>query len=334
VGLAKNTGKTVALGAILRELEKDGRRVGVTSVGRDGEERDVIDIRIEKPPVRLAAGSLVASTDSLMRESGVQFELLEDTSIRTPLGTVQIARLLQAGTIEVAGPSAAEDVRAVSQQMLAHGAEQVLIDGAIDRRAASSPAVSDGLIMSTGAALGEDIEQVVNQTRAAVELVNLPIVEDRWLNTLAHARTEDVLIDRHGEPVVLPFGFALSAGEQGIARVLRENAGARGLLVQGALCEPFLQGLARALKGSQLDVVVRDTTRVFLSDRPLQFYRGHGLNILALQRVNLLAITVNPIAPGAHSFDSERLVGMLEQAIPGVPVLDVLSPTYIAATTA
>ena len=31
------------------------------------------------------------------------------------------------------------------------GAEQVLIDGAIDRRAASSPAVADGLVMATGA---------------------------------------------------------------------------------------------------------------------------------------------------------------------------------------
>jgi len=53
VGLAKNTGKTVALTALLRELEDDGRRVGVTSVGRDGEERDVIDARIEKPRIAL-----------------------------------------------------------------------------------------------------------------------------------------------------------------------------------------------------------------------------------------------------------------------------------------
>jgi hypothetical protein len=45
--------------------------------------------------------------------------------VRTPLGSVLIARLREAGTIEVAGPSAAEDVRAVSTAMLGHGAEQV-----------------------------------------------------------------------------------------------------------------------------------------------------------------------------------------------------------------
>ena len=58
--------------------------------------------------------------------------------------------------------------------MLAHGAEQVLIDGAIDRRAASSPEVADGLLMSTGAVLSDDIDEVVARTADAVELVRLP----------------------------------------------------------------------------------------------------------------------------------------------------------------
>ena len=174
VGLAKNTGKTETLAALLRELQERGRRVGVTSVGRDGEERDVIDIRIEKPRVELCAGSLVATTDALLRAGAIPHEIVQETGVRTPLGRVLIARLLTRGTIEVAGPSAAADVREVCDTMLAHGAEQVLIDGAIDRRAASSPAVSDGLVMSTGAVLHEEIEQVVARTRDAVELVRLP----------------------------------------------------------------------------------------------------------------------------------------------------------------
>ena len=65
-------------------------------------------------------------------------------------------------------------MRAVADAMLAFGAEQVLIDGAIDRRAASSPDVADGLVIATGAVLGRDIEQVVAETRDAVELVRLP----------------------------------------------------------------------------------------------------------------------------------------------------------------
>ncbi len=200
VGLAKNTGKTEALAALLRELAAAGRNVGVTSVGRDGEEHDVIDFRIEKPRVLLAAGSLVATTDALLSESGLPHQLLEQTDVRTPLGRVLIARLRGPGAIEVAGPSAAAQVRAVSDAMLAHGAEQVLIDGAIDRRAASSPRVADGLLMASGAVLGEDIEDVVAQTADAVELVRLPSVDQRGadgtrLRELAGAEAS-MLLDR------------------------------------------------------------------------------------------------------------------------------------------
>ena len=122
VGLAKNTGKTETLAALLAEHAAAETRVGVTSIGRDGEERDVIDARIAKPRIKLQAGSLVASTGALLRASGVAHERLAQTGVRTPLGEVVVARLSEPGTVEVAGPSAAEDVRAVSDAMVEHGA--------------------------------------------------------------------------------------------------------------------------------------------------------------------------------------------------------------------
>ncbi len=104
MGLAKNTGKTVTLAALLHELEEQGRPVGVTSVGRDGEARDVTDRRIETPQIKLAKGSLVATTDALLRASGLAHELLERTGVRTPLGEVLIARLTAGGAIEGSNP--------------------------------------------------------------------------------------------------------------------------------------------------------------------------------------------------------------------------------------
>ena len=105
VGLAKNTGKTETLAAILAEHAAAGRAIGVTSIGRDGEAHDVIDARIEKPRVKLQAGSLVATTGALLRASSVAHERLGQTGVRTPLGEVVLARLSEAGTVEVAGPS-------------------------------------------------------------------------------------------------------------------------------------------------------------------------------------------------------------------------------------
>ncbi|HEY1833492.1 MAG TPA: hypothetical protein VGG08_03580 [Solirubrobacteraceae bacterium] len=331
VGLAKNTGKTVALTAILTELADAGRAVGVTSVGRDGEQNDVIDFRIEKPLIELVAGSLVATTDSLLRASGVPHELLAKTAIRTPLGEVLIARLKGGGTVEIAGPSAALDARHIADEMLALGAEQVLIDGAIDRRAASSPDVADGLVMSTGAILSEDIEQVVERTRDAVALVKLPSVDsDSRLRELARAGTS-VLVDgdlaNHHE---LPPRFALTAEEHQIKNQLDQHPQARHLIVAGALPEPFLDSLTRAARsqGRTLTVIAPDPTKVFLHERSVEHYRRAGIELRVLKPIELLALTVNPLAPQSHSFDSTRLRALLAGELDGLPIFDVRHPEY------
>lgn len=318
VGLAKNTGKTEALAALLRELQEAGRRVGVTSVGRDGEERDVIDARIEKPRVVLPGGSLVATTDGLLRASGLPYDLLEDPGVRTPLGKVLIVRLRGAGAIEVAGPSAAADVRAVSDAMLAGGAEQVLIDGAIDRRAASSPDVADGLIVATGAVLDRDIEQVVLQTVDAVDLVRLSSVDDAF-----HTATEE-------ERLTLPPRFALTAEAEQIAQLLDEHPTARWLIVAGALPDRFLRSLLHPVhrRRRELALVVADPTKVFLWKRGPEWYRRQGILLNTFNRIELEALTVNPLAPESHRFDSVQLRALLREAIPDVPVFDVLHPDY------
>ncbi len=315
VGLAKNTGKTQTLAAILAEHAAAGRRIGVTSIGRDGEERDVIDARIGKPRIHLQAGSLVASTDALLRASGVAHERLAQTGIRTPLGEVIVAELSEPGTLEVAGPSAAEDVREVSDAMIGFGAEQVLIDGAIDRRAASSPAVADGLVMATGAVLDEDIERVVTATADAVDLVRLP-----------HARA--------GERVVLARELALNSEPAEIAALLAEHPHANAFLVEGALSERLLEGLLAARReraGRELRIVVGDSTKVFLALHGAGWYRRQGIAIEVLRTIDLRAITVNPVAPQSHRFDSRRLRELIGAAIPDVPVLDVLDPDYRAS---
>jgi len=335
VGLAKNTGKTETLAAILSEHATAGRQVGVTSIGRDGEEHDVIDARIAKPRINLQTGSIVATTDVLLRASAIEHERLLRTGIRTPLGEVIVAKLSEPGTIEVAGPSTAEDVRAVSDAMAEHGAEQVLIDGAIDRRAASSPAVSDGLVIATGAVLGEDIDRVVTATTDAVELVRLPAAVVDAVHTDGESGAG---VSEDGEHIELPRRLVLNAEPAEITALLREHPGASTFWVDGALSEPFLEGLLgirRELAGHEqaereLRIVAGDPTKVFLSHRGPDWYRRQGIVIEVTHTIELRAITVNPVAPQSHRFDSRQLRELIGAAIPDVPVLDVLDPDYLA----
>jgi hypothetical protein len=333
VGLAKNTGKTVTLTALLHELGAVEHTVGVTSVGRDGEEHDVIDFRIAKPRVGLTAGSLVATTDALLSSSGLPADVLERDVARTPLGRVLVARLRAPGTVEVAGPSAAAEVRAVSDAMLEHGASQVLIDGAIDRRAASSPEVADSLVVSTGAVLSDDAEVVVERTRDAVELARLAALEaDAGLTLrLEELRGRAALLDGQVDRE-LGERFVLTADAAAVAQALASAPEAGVMFIGGAVPERFLTDLARELRrrSRTLTVVVRDATHVFLAEHGPDWYARQGLELRALRPITVRALTVNPVAPRSHEHDSARLRGMLGEAIPGVPVLDVLDPSYTA----
>jgi hypothetical protein len=325
VGLAKNTGKTEALAALLREHAAAGRPVGVSSIGRDGEAHDVIDARIEKPRVQLQAGDLVATTGALLRDSGVAHEQLSRTGIRTPLGEVVLARFSKPGHVEVAGPSSASELHAVGEEMLLLGAEQALLDGAIDRRAASSPTVADGLVMATGAILSEDVGEVVEITRDAVDLVRLPVAED--------ARGLPGEHRRDAELVQVTRQVVLGAEPGEIAALLRAHPRAHTLVVEGALGEGFLEGLlaARSARaGRELRVVAADPTRVFLSHRGPRWYARQGIAVEVQQPIALKAITVNPLAPQSHRFDSRQLRELVSEAVPDVPVLDVLDDSYLA----
>ncbi len=340
VGLAKNTGKTVALAALLAELAAARRTVGVTSVGRDGEEHDVIDFRIAKPPVELDAGALVATTDGLLRASGVPHELLERTGIRTPLGEVLVARLKGAGKIEVAGPSAAADARRVADTMLSHGAEQVLIDGAIDRRAASSPEIADALVMSTGAILSEEIEEVVTRTADAVALVRLAGLDARHPGRAPRQRarrrgSERELRPRRGPPeesaaAALRAHRRSAAARRASARGAdRAMAGDRRRRPRGAAREADRCGAPRphAAEGAR----ARPHDASSSPSHGPEFYARAGIELLVSEPIDLRALTVNPVAPQSHEFDSARLRALLGEKVAGVPIFDVLHPSYSGA---
>jgi len=335
-GLAKNTGKTVALATLLGELGAQGQTVGVTSIGRDGEAHDVIDARIAKPRIHLRAGSLVATTDMLLSASGVPHERIEQTGFRTPLGRISIAHMQADGAVEVAGPTTARGVRAVADTMLVLGAERVLVDGALDRRAAASPAIADGVVVSTGAALHRDVHEVVRRTREAVELLRLPVLEDPMIRELVPALPSSALITARGDAILIEDRIVLDGTDVEVASVLRAAPDAHHLVVAGALCEPFVEQLLHALArqpARELRVVVADGTRVFLSHRSSGWYRRQGLAIETLAPIDLRAITVNPVFPHSHRFDGQLLRQLVEDAIPGVPVLDVMDPTYAGSAT-
>lgn len=333
VGLAKNTGKTEALTTLAAEMAGQGHPPAITSIGRDGEEVDVIRPQIEKPRIHCPAGTLVATTQPLIDRCGAPYEVLAETGLRTPLGTVVISRLGASADVEVAGPSTAAGIRAVAEEMLELGAEHVLIDGSIDRRAASAPGVADAVVLSTGAVLGHEVDEVAERTGRVVELVDLPEVADARTRELAGRIEGDALIGADGEVHPLPTRFALTAEPTEIAALLREYGGeAPTFVIAGIVSERFLDALLPSARRQRLRVIAGDPTRIFLRTRPPHWYAEHRIELEVLRRVALRAITVNPVAPLSHRLSSDGLRSAIFKLGSRVPVFDVRSRTYLRAT--
>jgi len=321
VGLAKNTGKTTALTTLIPELGARGERLGVTSVGRDGEIADVLDHTIRKPAVPLPAGSLVATTDALL-DRGVAHQVVARTGHRTPLGRVVVAELGEPAALEVAGPGTGKGIREISELMLAHGCDRVLIDGSIDRRATAAPFVADGVVVATGAVLGSDPETAVRWTRTAVDVAQAPVLADPRIRDLARAHAANLLVTGSYETVAVAPQLPLTGSGSMVASLFQDYPTARYLLVRGAPCEPFVEHVLRARLPGPVTLVVADATRIFLSRRGVRWYARHGVRIETLGSTTLCAITVNPVAPGSHHMPA--LQARIAAEIGEIPVLDVL----------
>ena len=178
--------------------------------------------------------------------------------------------------------------------------------------------------MSTGAVLGESAERVVELTRNAVELVLLAELRDPLIRAIAQAQPESVLVgEADGSWLSLPARLALSGSVEQISEVLLARPTARRLIVRGALSESFLERLRRAARGRELAVSVADSSKVFLSERGCGWFARQGIHLRVLAPIQLRALSVNPVAPFSHAFDSLRLRAMISDEIPDVPVLDV-----------
>ena len=172
VGLEKNTGKTVTLNYLLRHLPSHVR-VGVTSIGLDGETRDQV-VGTEKPEIVLRSGSLFGTTEKHYRQRKMVSELLDVSDIPTALGRLVTARVVVTGKVIIAGPGSTELLkrwmRTVEKEV-----DLILVDGALSRMSLASPTVSEGMILATGAAYSANIDTLVRKTAYVVHLINLPL---------------------------------------------------------------------------------------------------------------------------------------------------------------
>lgn len=171
VGTGKNVGKTVAMRAISDAAVANSLRVGMTSIGRDGEAVDASDA-VAKPRLFLRPGTMVATARHLLPAHPAS-ELVDLTPWATAAGPVVFAHVRESAYYELAGPATAAGVRACVERFTKFGCDQVIVDGALDRVAALAGG-EDSIVVAGGAAAARTMEEAVDDIRALVVRLGLP----------------------------------------------------------------------------------------------------------------------------------------------------------------
>ena len=79
--MAKNAGKTTAMNFLIEEAMDEGIRLGITSIGRDGESQDLVT-GTEKPKIYLDQDTIVTVPTQLYELADAGLEILKKTNFK------------------------------------------------------------------------------------------------------------------------------------------------------------------------------------------------------------------------------------------------------------
>lgn len=330
IGMAKNAGKTVAFNTIVKEAVGKGIRLGLVSYGRDGEEIDAIT-RQEKPRIQIPPDTLFASASEALAKSDLQAEILHRTGINTLLGEVHVYRTgKEGGQVELVGVNSVSQLKVI-RKLFSGMIDLMLIDGAFNRRSSAIPSLADGLILATGAVVGNTETLVVQKTLQAIDMLSWPVVTDPALRRKCReilAKGGNGVVDHSGNHTVLSarIGLAAAGGFAGI-----NPSAIQAIVVNGALIDSFAEQLVLSFGLKDCKLILRDQAKAFLQRRTLTLLRRAGIEIQVMDAVKLVAVSVNPVSPYGIKLDSSIIVAELTADLRGeVPVYDLLGEEYLS----
>lgn len=329
VGTAKNVGKTVTMNYLAAGLSLRGLTVGLVSTGRDGETVDSFTGE-PKPSVIPPEGTWVATAEGALAGSGASLEIVDVLEKPGLLGRLVLGRIVEPSPIELVGPQSARELAMIVSRLQGYGADIVLVDGSLDRIAAASPSVTDGLILATGASAYDNLRTIAREAGNLAWMWQRPAPSDPEVTELANeamGQRRVSFLDRAtpsgsiSRYIIRPTSYKTVLGHEEQIMTLTDNAAF--VVVPGAVTPKFLSLSASWPGRGNLQVIAKDAASVFGRGDP-------GVTIYVLDPANLLAITVNPVSYRGISHDPKELVLSVHKAVRQsvgrtIPVFDVVS---------
>lgn len=321
VGVAKNSGKTTTLNAL---LSLTTRRCGLLSIGIDGEQEDAL-IGTLKPGIFARRGQLVVTARAALARSSAQVDYIASLGFSTPMGEVFLVEVREPGEVLLAGIRHSADLGLATQLLGAHGAECVLIDGAYGRTIAAHADYSDGFILSTGAILSSSVQEITAHTAALVHALTLAPPALPWHTKLlaaALAQQQCLLGTPAGAQLALPARSALLGLSKARALWRPEH---QAIAIPGLVSDRVIEELL-AISSPQTPRTLLLPNGTHIKTSPRLFARLRASwDVRARASSALLGLSLNPTHVHGARVDGGALHQALSEALGQVPIFDVRS---------
>jgi hypothetical protein len=197
----------------------------------------------------------------------------------------------------------------------------VLVDGAIDRKAVSSPLITDACIIASGAVLSRDIKKVIDRTSHTVECFTfIQVQEDIKKIILNHNKT---CIVQNTKEVLIPDIKTSITGGKKIAEQINEDT--NYVFLKGVVSSNLLKDISQSKYLKNIKIIVEDGTKIFVDIDVWNDLKRKGLKIEAINTIDVVAITLNPVSPTGYFFDSAEFIQKMKHYLPNIKIIDVVS---------
>lgn len=309
VGMEKNAGKTQTLNYVLSRLRTFSKTIALTSIGVDGETLDIVT-NTSKPEIEIYPNTTFITSQALYPQREIVSAIEEVSNQTTALGRLIQARAITQGKILLAGPSDTISLKKLIEK-LEKSIDLILIDGALSRKTFGSPSITQAMILSTGASLSASLNVVVKKTKFIYQMTQLPQYEGKFAEQLQQIENGIYAItDERIKDLQIPSLMMIDKYKDKIF------ACGKKLFVAGALNDKFIQFLKIQKNPQEIEIIIKDFTKIFSNEDNTLQYLSKGGKIKVLDKANLIAITANPISPTGYHFNNEEMLDALRKEIP------------------
>ncbi|MDD4896419.1 MAG: hypothetical protein PHS21_06605 [Atribacterota bacterium] len=313
LGTAKNTGKTTTASYLLEWSNKEGIKVGLTSIGYDGEDIDNIT-GLPKPRIYVKQGDLVGTAKQCFSVSEAKIEIVEKTSVKTSPGQVLIGKVLQGGLVILAGPNKGKDLLCILQKLKKEKSQLILVDGALNRMI---PLINcDALILATGASRQTDIDLLVDETESIIRAFNIPLREKQKISNqeIIQHHNNIVIFQKNGYKRQLKSHSLIS--QKTLSNLIDsiDEKETEEIYIPGIFQDNILKKISEQyselFKGKT--ILVNNPTFLLVGTRDINHLMdiiedilNKGIKIKTLYNLPILAVTINPFYPKYSRFGKD-----------------------------